>query len=208
MDLRRDKKINICVKCGWKISVCATICRVRNLAWLGVRDSLAASGHVRQFAPWLRCSTLCEACTALSRPGHAPVDVLGAVVGMEALDGEREQREQPIEHRYHLVLRDRRRRADVLLLSPAAYKVAEIHALDPVEVVLVNSVHPDMARLALRLRRPALADRGFTARSPSRSVGQFSDIATKRPFDTMRRFAKTESTGACITHGLSAYQGA
>ena len=86
------------------------------------------------------------------------VDVLAAVVGVEAEDGEREGQQQALEQRQQEALRDADDGADELELGDLVDQVDQVDALDAVAVALVDRVDADMARPALRLGRLAQAD--------------------------------------------------
>ena len=88
---------------------------------------------------------------------HGVVDVLGAVVRMEADHDEREQAEQAFEYRHQEALRDRRNGTDELVLRHLVDNVDQVHALGAVAVALMDSVDAQEAGPAIRLRRAALA---------------------------------------------------
>ena len=90
--------------------------------------------------------------------GDAVVDVLAAVVGVEAEDGEREGQQQALEQRQQEALRNADHGADELELGDLVDKVDQVDAFDAVAVALVHRVDADMARPALRLGRLAQAD--------------------------------------------------
>ena len=72
--------------------------------------------------------------------GDLAVDVLGAVVRVEAHDRKGEQVEQPREHGQQEALRDPRHGADELVLGDLVHRVDQVHALAAVEVALVHRV--------------------------------------------------------------------
>ena len=88
----------------------------------------------------------------------AVVDVLGAVVGVEAEDAEREGQQQAFEERQQEALRDGGGRADELVLGDLVDEVDQEQALDAVAVALVDGVDADVAGLAVGLRRLAQGD--------------------------------------------------
>ena len=119
--------------------------------------------------------------------GRDPVvDELGAVVRVEALDDKGKKVDQALQHRDHVVLRDRRHRAHELELGDRVHDVDDVHALDPVQVPLVDRVHAQVPGLPHGIRRPALADlardrAGVVERGVPRPVGpraaQVVDVA-------------------------------
>ena len=90
--------------------------------------------------------------------GDAVVDVLAAVVGVEAENREREGQQQAFEQRQQEALRDADHGTDELELGDLVDQVDQVDALDAVAVALVDRVDADVARPALRLRRLAQAD--------------------------------------------------
>ena len=87
--------------------------------------------------------------------GDAAVDVLRAVVGVEAQHVEREQEQQRFENRRHEPLGDARHGADVLVLRHFVHHVDDVHALASVPVAQMHRVHPHEARPTVGLRRLA-----------------------------------------------------
>ena len=81
--------------------------------------------------------------------GHGVVDVLGAVVGVEADDDEREQVEQGFEQGYEKTLGDRRHSADVLVLCDLVDDIDQVHALGAVAIALMDGVDAQEARPAI-----------------------------------------------------------
>ena len=94
----------------------------------------------------------------LEQRGDAVVDVLAAVVGVEAEDREREGQQQALEQRHQEALGDADHGADELELGDLVDQVDQVDALDAVAVALVDRVDPDVARHPLRLGRLAQAD--------------------------------------------------
>ena len=90
--------------------------------------------------------------------GDLAVDVLGAVVRMEAHDREGEEVEEALEHGQQEALRDRRHGADELVLGDFVHRVDQVDALAAVEVALVDGVHAQEAGAALGTGSAALAD--------------------------------------------------
>ena len=90
--------------------------------------------------------------------GDAVVDVLAAVVRVEAEDAERERQQQAFEQRQKEALRDAGHGADELVLGDLVHQVDEVEALDAVAVPLVDGVHAHVSRPALGLRGLAQAD--------------------------------------------------
>ncbi len=90
--------------------------------------------------------------------GDLAVDVLGAVVGVEAEDDERQADEHLLQDRNQKGLGDRRHGADVLELGHLVDQVDGVDALDAVAVALMDGVHAHEAGLAARVRPPPLAD--------------------------------------------------
>ena len=86
------------------------------------------------------------------------VDVLAAVVGVEAEDREREGQQQAFEQRQQEALGDADHGADELELGDLVDQVDQVDALDAVAVALVHRVDADVARPAIGFRRLAQAD--------------------------------------------------
>lgn len=68
------------------------------------------------------------------------VDVLAAIVGVEADNDEREQAEQSFEHWHQEALGERLDGTDELVLRDLVDEVEQIHALGAVAVALMNGV--------------------------------------------------------------------
>ncbi len=77
----------------------------------------------------------------LQQGGDPVVDVLAAVVGVEAEDAEREGQQQAFEQRHEEALGDADDGADELVLGDPVHQVDEVQALDPVAVANVDAVH-------------------------------------------------------------------
>ena len=84
--------------------------------------------------------------------GHLVVDVLGAIVGVEALHGKGERLQRTLQDRQREILRNALDAAGELVLDDLVDSVDVIHALDLVEVALMHRVDADPARAALRAR--------------------------------------------------------
>ncbi len=82
--------------------------------------------------------------------GHPVVDVLAAVVGVEAQDLERELFEHLLDDGQQVGFADGLHRGHHLPLSDAVHRVDVVQALDAVLVALVNAVDADEARAAFR----------------------------------------------------------
>ena len=111
----------------------------------------------------------------LQQGGDLAVDVLGAVVGVEPLDHKGEKVQEALQNGDREALRDGLDRAHELVLRDLVDQVDPVDALAPVEVALVNGVHPHEAgpslgtRLALVLDPPrlgVLADQPHQLRPP------------------------------------------
>ena len=112
----------------------------------------------------------------VEHPRDRMVDVLGAVVGVEAEDGERQRDEHPVQQRNQERLRDPGHGADMLELGDLVDQVDVVDALDPVAVALVDGVHAQVAGPAAGIRPPTLADvhrrrPGVLDGRPTRAVG-------------------------------------
>ncbi len=90
--------------------------------------------------------------------GHPVVDVLAAVVGVEAENLERELFEHLLDDRQQMCLADGLHRGDHLPLRHAVHRVDVVQALGAVQIALVDAVDADEARTAIRGRRLAYAD--------------------------------------------------
>ena len=82
------------------------------------------------------------------------VDLLAAVVGVEAEDREREGQQQALEQRHQEALGDAGHGADELELGDLVDQVDQVDPLDAVAVALVDGVDADVARPPLRLPAP------------------------------------------------------
>ena len=101
----------------------------------------------------------------VEQSGDAVVDVLAAVVGVEAEDGERERQQQALEQRQQEALGDADDGADELVLGDLVDQVDQVQALDPVAVALVDGVDAHEAGPAFGPRRlPQANRRGRRAR--------------------------------------------
>ncbi len=100
--------------------------------------------------------------------GDPVVDVLAAVVGVEAEDGEGEQPEEAFEDRDQEALGDGRDGADVLELGDLVDDVDQVDALVAVEVALVDGVDAHEAGPAVGARPPPMATR--VGRVPSSTM--------------------------------------
>ena len=90
--------------------------------------------------------------------GHPVVDVLTAVIGMKAVDGEGKGFEQFFEHRHQEALGDGGDGADVLELGDLVDDVEVIDALEAVLVTLVHGIDAHEAGSPLWIRSAAGAD--------------------------------------------------
>ncbi len=90
--------------------------------------------------------------------GDLAVDVLGAVVGVEAQHLEGAGLDELLEHRHETPLGDGPYRRHVLPLQHLVHEVDVVHALLAVFVPLVHRVHPQVARLPLRLGLASFPD--------------------------------------------------
>ncbi|WP_420635202.1 hypothetical protein [Candidatus Palauibacter sp.] len=108
-------------------------------------------------APWPGLGELGDV-ELLEHPGDAVVDVLGAVVGVEALDAEGEGRREVFEDGREEVLGDADDGADVLELGDPVDDVERVQALLAVEVAPVDGVDADEAGAALGVGPAADAD--------------------------------------------------
>ena len=86
---------------------------------------LALDQRVVVGAPRARLRELADV-QLLEEAGHPVVDVLGAVVGVEAEDGEREGQQQALEQRQEEALRDADRGADELVLGDLVDQVDQV----------------------------------------------------------------------------------
>ena len=92
--------------------------------------------------------------------GHRVVDVLAAVVGVEAEDLERELRQHLLDDGQQMRLGNDLHRGHHLPLGHAVHRVDVVQPLDAVLVTLVNAVDADEAWAALGRRGLAHADGG------------------------------------------------
>ena len=90
--------------------------------------------------------------------GDLAVDVLGAVVGVEAHHLEGAGLDELLEHRHETPLGDGPYRRHVLPLQHLVHEVDVVHALLAVFVPLMHRVHPQVARLPLRLGLASFSD--------------------------------------------------
>ena len=92
------------------------------------------------------------------------VDVLGAVVGMEAENAERKAGEQGFDHRQQIGFADLLAGSDELPLGQAIHGIDVINTFHPVLVALMHAVDADEAGPPLGRGRATLADADRVAR--------------------------------------------
>ena len=107
------------------------------------------------------------------QPGDLVVDVLGAVVGVEAEDAEREGQQQALEQRQQEAFGDAVHGADELVLGDLVDEVDQEEPLGAVAVALVDGVDAGVAGQALRIGRLAQGDldRGRARPGPHGALG-------------------------------------
>ncbi len=96
----------------------------------------------------------------VQQPRYLVVDVLAAVVGVQAQDLERELRQHFLDHAEQVRLGDRLHAGHHLPLRDAVHGVDVVQALDAVQVTLVDAVDADEAWAALGGGRLAHTDLG------------------------------------------------
>lgn len=92
--------------------------------------------------------------------GHPPIDVFRAIVGVEALNGERKRGQQLFQRGNQICFTDFLHGTDHLKLRDLIHRIDVIHALLFVPIALMDRIDAEKAGLPRRMRFPALADGG------------------------------------------------
>ena len=135
----------------------------------------------------------------LQQPGDLVVDVLGAVVRVEAADEEGKGLECMFKHRDEEKLADAFDGVDRFVLRDGIDQVDDVNAFYAIEVALMDGVHPQVTRLAVGLRSPP-----FTDRDGGRSGGfEASTLASIADAGTQVVQVRNRNSGEVLIVGIT-----